>query len=260
MWGRPSEPTFFGSIRARADRLQTYLDDLEEASGERITPTAFFVRALGEIFRRYPDMNVIVAGNQVQRRKDVDIFCQVAIPREGDANADLSGFKVPNCDRRDLVEVARFIRRKAETVRDADSGEMGRKRAALRWIPGFAMPVAVRLMEMLTFTIPFELDSLGIGSDPFGSAMLSSIGVFDIDNAFAPLVPASRTPVVMLPGAIHEEPVAEEGEVVVRDVVEICCTADHRCFDGYQGGLFIDEFRSMVEQPREHFVAPSEYD
>ena len=259
MWGRPREPTIYGSVTARADRMLAYLDELEEATGERITPTAFFVKAVAEFLARHPNLNVIVVGNTVRRRKDVDIFCQVAIPREEGADADLSGFKIPDCDERDLVEIARYIRERAERVRTGDDGEIGRKRSLLRAIPGVAMPALVRLMEALTFLVPGEFEGLGIGSDPFGSAMVSSIGSFDIDNAFAPLVPASRSPLVVLPGAIHQEPVVDdEGEVVAREVIEICSTGDHRCYDGYQGAKYVDALRAMVEHPREHFVDPEE--
>ena len=259
MWGRPSEPTILGSVTARADRMLDYLADLEAASGEKVTPTAFFVKILAEFFRKYPDLNVIVIRNQVMRRKDIDIFCQVSIPGNEGADADLSGFKIPNCDERSIVEIARYMRERAESVRREEDDEMSQSRGMMRHIPSFLMPLVVRLTEYLTYLVPFDFESLGLGPDPFGSAMLSSIGVFDVDNAFAPLVPSSRSPLVVLPGAIHEEAVAEDGEVVARDVITVCTTADHRCYDGYQGGLFVDTMRSMIEQPREHFTAPEEF-
>lgn len=77
---------------------------------------------------------------------------------------------------------------------------------------------------------------------------------------FDPLVPAGRSPAVIVPGAIRREPVVDGDEIVPRQVVDLCCTADHRCFDGYHAALFIEEIRSMVESPREHFVDPSAYE
>lgn len=260
MWGRPNEPTILGTISPRADRMLDYLEEVEEASGVKITPTAFFAKVLANFFERYPNLNVIVIRNRVMRRKNIDIFCQVAIPSEGDnADADLSGFKIANCDELDLVDVARYIQDRAGEVREDDDEEMGESRSLMGRIPDVMMPLVVRAVEILTYLVPIDLSALGIRSDPFGSVMLSSIGSFDVDNAFAPLVPSSRSPLVVLPGAIHEEPVAEDGEVFARKVVTVCTTADHRCYDGYQGALFVDAMKSMIENPREHFPPPSRW-
>ncbi|MFW5968019.1 MAG: 2-oxo acid dehydrogenase subunit E2 [Persicimonas sp.] len=86
--------------------------------------------------------------------------------------------------------------------------------------------------------------------------MVSSIAQFVVEQAFAPLVPASRCPLVVIPGKIREAPVVKDGELAVGKMLTVSCTADHRCYDGAQGGRFVREMKEMLANPREHFPSP----
>ena len=60
--------------------------------------------------------------------------------------------------------------------------------------------------------------------------------MFGIRAAFGPIVPFSRTPMVVLMGAVEDRVVAENGRPVVRPMMTLCVTLDHRFMDGYHGG------------------------
>ena len=231
MWGRPSDPNILGMLTVEVDQMLDYLDQVREVTQKKVTPTAFLVKTMAKFFEAYPDLNVIVVGNEVRRRKNIDIFCQVAIPSEDGSEADLSGVKLPNCDKLDLVEVAQMLHHRAGKVRDGDDDDedVGQSRQTIDRIPSPLRPLLIRAIEFLTYEVPIDLESWGLPADPFGSAMVSSVGQFDVDQAFAPLVPASRCPLVALPGAVREAPVVVDGELAVRKVMTISTTADHRC-------------------------------
>jgi len=85
--------------------------------------------------------------------------------------------------------------------------------------------------------------------DEFGSAMVTNVGMFGLAQAYAPLVPFSRTPLVVLVGEVHEKPVAEAGRAVVRPVMTLGVTFDHRFMDGWHGGAMAQLFRAYIEDP-----------
>jgi hypothetical protein len=89
--------------------------------------------------------------------------------------------------------------------------------------------------------------------------MVSSVASFDIRLGFAPLVPASRTPLVALPGAFFERPMVVDGEIKICKVMQMGCTFDHRCFDGYQIGMIARFIRNSIENPYDYFAHPSTY-
>jgi pyruvate/2-oxoglutarate dehydrogenase complex dihydrolipoamide acyltransferase (E2) component len=80
--------------------------------------------------------------------------------------------------------------------------------------------------------------------------MITNIGVFGLPRAFAPLVPFTRVPIVITVGAIHDAPIAEAGQVVVRPIVTLGVTLDHRLLDGYQAGKLAQRFQAVLNDPQ----------
>src|SRR5207245_3645700 len=75
---------------------------------------------------------------------------------------------------------------------------------------------------------------------------------FGLAHAYGPLVPFSRTPLVVLVGEVQDKPVVEGGRVVVHPVMTLGVTFDHRFMDGFQGGAMAQLFRTFLEDPA-HF-------
>lgn len=260
MWDAPDDPTIYGYETLDAHLLVPYLEELSRVSGVKVTPAAVFVKIAATVFDEHPALNVILVNKKIQKRKTIDIFCQVSIPNESSGQADLSGVKLKSAHEMDLVEIARHLSGRAKKVRDGQDEEMEQTKATVNVVPGWLMRPMLKAVDFLTYNVPFNLGSIGVRDDPFGSAMVSSVAAFDIKLGFAPLVPLSRVPVVFLPGVMHKAVlVNEDGEPEVRDVLQASCTFDHRCFDGYQIGFVVRAVRNMIKNPRDYFVDPAEW-
>ncbi|MFP4597836.1 MAG: 2-oxo acid dehydrogenase subunit E2 [Persicimonas sp.] len=260
MWRPPNDPSIYGYETVDVSNLLPYLDEVSRVSGTKVTISAFCVKLTAEVFKRHPDLNVVMIGKKVRQRKNIDIFCQVAVADETASEADLSGVKLTNADQMSLVEIAQRLTSRASDVRAGQDAEMEKTKSMVDIVPPWLMGGVLKMVDFLTFNVPFDLDKMGIRSDPFGSAMVTSVGPFDIRHGFAPLVPASRVPIVVLPGAVHKAPVVtEEGEVEARDAMNVCLTFDHRCYDGYQIGYFVRIMRDMLLNPTNYLPEPSHY-
>ena len=123
----------------------------------------------------------------------------------------------------------------------------------MRWdlIEQAADIVMEPLGEMSVPLVVFDLSRFGIVKDEFGSAMITNVGTFGLSQALAPLVPFSRTPLVLLVGEVTERPVAEGGRVVVRPMMNLGVTFDHRFMDGFHGGAMLQLFRAYLESAQE---------
>jgi hypothetical protein len=110
----------------------------------------------------------------------------------------------------------------------------------------------MRTISYLIYDRDLDLSRFGIVKDEFGSAMISNIATFGLTTAMAPLVPFSRTPLVVLVGHAEDRPVAEDGRVVVRPVLTLGVTFDHRFMDGYQGGKMADLMRAYMADPEQY--------
>jgi pyruvate dehydrogenase E2 component (dihydrolipoamide acetyltransferase) len=257
LWSEPDDPTIYGKETVDVSNLTTYLDEVTEASGTKVTMTAYTAKLMADILADHPDLNCMAIGDHIVQRETIDIFCQVAIPNETAGKADLSGVKLREADELSLVEIAELLRNRASDVRDGRDDEMEGDKDRLGWLPNSVLSKLLDVIDFLTYRVPIDLDALGVRSDPFGSCMVTSVGQFDIYQGFAPLLPGSHVPLIALPGKVHRASFVEDDEVVIRDAVEMSCTFDHRVYDGLQIGHVVRGMRARLMNPRDFYPEPS---
>ena len=259
MWDPPSDPTIYGYETVDIDDLVPYLEEVSRHSGVKVTLTAYLVKIASDVIAEHPELNTIVVGNRVLQREHIDAFCQVSVSREDGGSADLSGVKLRDSASMTFVEIAKRLQGRARKVRDGQDKEIEQTKSMIDKIPPLLLPRLLKVVDFLTYAVPVDLGKIGIRDDPFGSFMVTNCAPFDIKLGFAPLVPAARTPLVMLPGIIGDHVFAEDGNPVVKKGVQIGFTADHRCFDGLQIGFLVRGIRGRLNAPRDFYPPPETF-
>jgi len=247
-WRPPQDPSVYGIVDIQVAGALSYIERVREATGRRVTLTHLIARGLALAIRAFPQANGIVARKRILLRETVDIFIQVAT----EGGRDLSGVKVARADERSVVEIARDIDERVERLRARRDHQVERTKAIFDRIPLPLLGPIMRMIAFLIYDLDLDLSRFGVVKDEFGSAMVSSIATFGLTSALAPLVPFSRTPIVILVGHAEERAIVEGGEVVVRPMVTLGCTFDHRLLDGYQSGKMVDIIRSYVDDPERY--------
>jgi len=105
------------------------------------------------------------------------------------------------------------------------------------------------LLSFLSGTLNLDLSALGVPRDPFGSVMVTNIGSLGLEEAYVPLVPYSRVPLLIALGAVKEEAVVENGSIVVAKVVRAFATFDHRVLDGAHAAKMAKTLRRIFDDP-----------
>jgi pyruvate dehydrogenase E2 component (dihydrolipoamide acetyltransferase) len=80
-----------------------------------------------------------------------------------------------------------------------------------------------------------------------GTFTISNLGMFGIDRFTAVLNPPQAA--ILAVGQVAEQPVAEDGQVVVRPVAHLTLTCDHRAIDGADGAEFLQTLKELLQQP-----------
>jgi pyruvate dehydrogenase E2 component (dihydrolipoamide acetyltransferase) len=79
---------------------------------------------------------------------------------------------------------------------------------------------------------------------------LSNLGSFGIEEFTAIINPPGSA--IMALGKMQKQPVvAENDELVVRTVMKVTLSCDHRVIDGALGAGFLASFKAMIENPME---------
>jgi pyruvate dehydrogenase E2 component (dihydrolipoamide acetyltransferase) len=80
-----------------------------------------------------------------------------------------------------------------------------------------------------------------------GTFTISNLGMYGVD-AFQAIVNAPQAAILAV-GRIADRPWAINGELVVRPVLTLTLSFDHRVVDGARGAEFLDTLASLVEEP-----------
>jgi pyruvate dehydrogenase E2 component (dihydrolipoamide acetyltransferase) len=80
-----------------------------------------------------------------------------------------------------------------------------------------------------------------------GTFSISNLGAFDIDG-FTPLINPPECAILGI-GRIHQKPVVVDGQVVVRDMMALSISFDHRLVDGAPAARFLQRIKQFIEQP-----------
>jgi len=80
-----------------------------------------------------------------------------------------------------------------------------------------------------------------------GTFTISNLGMFGVEQFTAVLNPPQVA--ILAVGSVKDEPVARDGQVVVRPIVNMVLTCDHRAIDGADGATFLQTLVSLVERP-----------
>lgn len=245
-YAAPHEGKIFGTIEVDASEALRFLKSKREA-GVRLTMTHLIVRGCGLILRDIvPELNRTVRRGRLYQRPTVDIFVSVAIDR----GRDVAGFKIERADEKSLEEIAQDIRGAGLRLRRRDpSTGVLQAQKVLEVVPPLLLRPALQLLRFLVIELGVSLAPLGLPDDPFGSMFVTEIGSYGLDVGYPALLPLSSASCIVAVGRVSERPVVRDGEVVVRPILPLSATFDHRIADAYHAGALVRAARRLLEHP-----------
>lgn len=115
-------------------------------------------------------------------------------------------------------------------VRSADQKSLGQIASEVRDLAGRARNRKLRPEEFLGATFS-----------------ISNLGMFGIDEFTAVINPPEGA--ILAVGAMAPKPVVRENEIVIRQMLRVTMSCDHRVIDGATGAKFLQTFKKILENP-----------
>ncbi len=252
-WETSYDPSVYGTMEVRMDKAVDYLARFRKATGKRVTVTHLVAKAMAAALSRMPDANAILRFNKIYLRKQIGVFFQVAMDDEGEGKIDLSGATLYDVEKKSLVQIIEEFEGKVRKVKKREDPALEGTRSALKKIPFALMNPTLKLLSFLNYTLNLDLTPFGVPKDAFGSVMITNIGSIGLDQAFVPLVPYSRVPILLALGAVRDQPVVDNGQIVVGKVMKVNATFDHRFIDGLHAAIMSRVLHEHMDRPDEFF-------
>lgn len=181
---------------------KTYGEKFEKQHGVRLGFMSFYIKAVVEALKRYPEVNASIDGDDVIYHNYFDISIAVSTPR---------GLVTPvlrDCDKLSMAEIEKQIKVLAEKGRDGK--------------------LTVEDLTGGNFTIT--------NGGVFGSLMST------------PIINPPQSAILGM-HAIKERPVALNGQVVIRPMMYLALSYDHRLIDGRESVGFLVTIKELLEDP-----------
>jgi pyruvate/2-oxoglutarate dehydrogenase complex dihydrolipoamide acyltransferase (E2) component len=253
-WRTAKDPQVYGSLTVRMDDTLRYLERYRQATGKRVTVTHLLAKVAGRVLHEVKDANAVLRFGRIYLRDDIAVFFQVVMKDEETGEIDLSGVKVKDPHVKTLVQIHDEFVKAAEAVRTRKDKELEQTRSTFKSLPWFLAGAFLNFLTFLLFTLNLRMKWAGLPQDPFGSMMVTNIGSIGLEQAFVPVVPYSRVPLLVAVGAVKKAAlVNDDGTIEVGQTMQLCVTFDHRVLDGAHAANMSRVVRECFEDPETHF-------
>jgi pyruvate dehydrogenase E2 component (dihydrolipoamide acetyltransferase) len=252
MWGPPDDPQIYGAMEFDATPMQALIER-GRAAGHRITVTHLVGRSIALALQAVPDFNMRIYGSRMIPRESVDIFYIAAV----EGGRSLSGVRVDNADQKSVFEIASELSARAGRMKAGDDPEFAKTKSMMDALPRRALKASMRFAAWMAGDRNKSIKALGVKANPFGSAMVTSVGMFGLPQGFAPLARFYRMPLLVLVGEITDKPVAIDGKVKIKPMLPLTATIDHRYADGWHISQLLKPFRAYLTDPAQFEPDPA---
>ncbi len=242
-WRPSRDGRLYGRVELDATAALAYVAEARRRSGVPVTLTHLVGKAVATAQAEVPATRARVVFGRIVAFPTIDVSFAVDL----DGGDDLGPIKVPDADAKSVVAIAQELQEGAARMRDRQDANF---QASVRWAGRIPTP----LMRPALVGASFLLGGLGwpaFGQPgfPLGSALVSSVARFGLDEGYMAPVPFARAALYVLLGGVRDVPMAVGGEVVVRPRLVVTAVADHRLVDGAHAGAMARVLRRVLEDP-----------
>lgn len=231
IWGRGGDPSVYGFL------------DWDVTDIPRNMRTSLVIKALGEVIKAHPDLNSMIRWGRLVPRESVDVTVMVNIP--GVRN-DLSFSTLRDVHLKSSEEILRSLKSGSGIVRRRQDKYLSFALKLLNWFPSWVGRIFLALYGFLAFDLGLDLRFLSLPYRPFGPVILSNIGSLGLKEGLIPLVPMTRSCMMVSMGSAHKAPRVYRDELAIREIVRLGVTFDHRYFDGSHAALMLKDFQDAL--------------
>ncbi len=241
----PTDSRVYGTLDIDVTDAAQFLRDKRE-QGVKITmvhlATAVLARAIAF---DVPEMNCFIRRGAVVGRERMDVMVPVQVGGDTGVTAVL----IRDAHARSVTSIAEEIRGKAQASRAGQEIKAAQNKYLLNRVPWPLRRPVFRFLKWITVDMGMEIKALGLSAHSFGSFVLSDIGSFGLNTGMTSLMPAAKVPAVIVLGKMEEKPVVKNGEVVIRTILPLTGTFDHRIVDGMQIGKLARGIKRNFRKP-----------
>lgn len=252
IYDKPTDGRILGTYEVDVTKSLAFLKE-KKSTDEHYTLTHLMIAAISRALKNdVPEMNCYALRGKIIERKSIGIWISVNIPNSN----EITGFLVPESHLMGLPEIKKYMDTRVEKFKARKEAGAGKNKNILTRIPWPFRKVLVKFIRFITTTIGMELKFIHAGPESWGSVLLSNIGSFNIQYGFVSLMSISTVPAAAIMGMVQQKPVVRDGEIVIRDILPMAGSFDHRVIDGNMTGKMAVAIDRYMQEPETLYEKP----
>ena len=252
-WRTVGDPSVYGTLKLRVDKTLAYIEEFRRRTGKRLTLSHMMAKAVSQVLSEMPDANAILRFNRIYLREDIGVFFQVEMKDPKTGEVDLSGATLFDAHKKSLEDIVDEFQARVDKVKAGKDTELEGTRSTFKLIPYRLLNLFLDVLGFFVYELNLDMRWAGVPKDAFGSVMITNIGSLGLDDAYVPLVPYSRVPLLVAVGSVKDEAVVEDGKIVVGKILRCGATFDHRVLDGMHAAHMSKVMKRVFEDPEKGF-------
>jgi pyruvate/2-oxoglutarate dehydrogenase complex dihydrolipoamide acyltransferase (E2) component len=254
-WRDAYDPSTYCLVELDITQVKEYLKEVNRESSVPVKLSHALAQAFTLAIHLRPDINSIQRGKRIFRRRTIDLFHQIILFNRNESGLkypDLSGASLKGTEDLSLVEMAKALSDLVSLTRRGETEAAKAQKNLISKIPLWLIGPFLTFSSFLIYRLNLKLKFLGITEDPFGSAIFSDLSAIKSPPAFIPLVPYSKVPLFISMSKPYKKPVVENDAIVIREVVPVTITFDHRITEGFQMADMHRTLERAFREPRKY--------
>jgi pyruvate dehydrogenase E2 component (dihydrolipoamide acetyltransferase) len=244
IYKKPTDSKIYGIVELDVTELEKYVAQ-KRKEGIKTTVTYLITLIIGRGIRQeVPALNTYVKRGKILQRDHVDATVSVLLP-----GGQMGSVKVENADQLTTAEISDEIGKNIANSRKGDENDTMQSKSLLAKLPWPFRNWLFKIYQIITIHWGISVPGIGLDSNSFGSYMVSNIGTVGLDTGFASLLPSSNISFVFVLGTVNKKPVVINDEIVIRKIMLMASTLDHRVVDGSHGGSLFRFIKQVAKHP-----------
>ncbi|MFZ5941004.1 MAG: 2-oxo acid dehydrogenase subunit E2 [Bacteroidota bacterium] len=244
LYRKPIDSKIFGSVEFDVTDLEKYISE-KRKEGIKITLTHIFALALARGLKEaVPELNCFVRRGNIIPRKSIDAMVSVLVD-----DTEMSSVRISDADQLTLEGIAHVLGDGIKATRSGSEDRTMKMKGVIAKIPWPFRSWIFNLIKFITIKWGLTIPAIGLGSNNFGSFVLSNIGTIGLDMGYPALFPISDVAFVVIMGGVYKKPVVVNDEIVIRRIITLSTALDHRVVDAMHGGKLFKYVKNLLRDP-----------
>lgn len=244
IYKKPVDSKIYGTVDLDVTDIEKYIAR-KRKQGVKTTLTYLLTLITGRSIRNGAmELNTYVRRGKIIQREQIDAVVSVLLP-----GGQMSSIKVENTDKLSVAEFSREVSEQIAATRNGKENIEMQSKGLLSALPWPFRNWLFNIYRTLTVGWGLSFPGLNLSANSFGSYVVSNIGTVGLDTGYGSLFPASNISFVLILGSIIKKPVVKNGEIVIRNIMKLSATLDHRVVDGSHGGKLFRGIKYYVQNP-----------